>query len=135
MLRSEKVGRDFMEPTMTAEDLSPTIDQSLVDAMAERIADIVYKRLRAEVLMLDDALISEDELAEIMRRNPEAVKTWARIQFGPSHVRIAGSRKRHYRIGAVRHYLDEVRAGALHAKHLIEMQNAFDLKAGRLTAE
>lgn len=118
---------------MTPQALSPATDPSLVEAIAEHVAEVVYRRLRADVLMGDDLLISEDELAEIMRRNPEASRTWARIQFGPSHVRIAGSRKRHYRIGAVRHYLDEVRAGALHAKHLIEMQNEFDLRTtGRI---
>ena len=110
----------------------PDITTDTLEALAERVADIVYKRLRADVLMGDDLLVSEDELAEIMKRNPEAARTWARIQFGPSHVRVAGSRKRHYRIGAIRHYLEEVRAGALHAKHLIEMQNEFDLKHGRL---
>ena len=113
-------------------------DQALADALARRIAasvaDTVYQKLRADVLMGDDALITEDEMAEILRRNPEAARTWQRIQFGPSFVRIAGSRKRHYRIGAVRHYLDEVRAGALHAKQLIEMQNEFDLRNGRLPA-
>ena len=83
--------------------------------------------------MGDDALLSEDELAEVMRKNPEATRTWARIQFGPSHVRVAGSRRRHYTLRAVKHYLDEVRAGALHARHLIEAQNNFDLKTGRLT--
>ena len=119
---------------MPPENPNPDIDETFVDRLAERVGAIVYKNLRAELLMLDDALLSEEEVAEVMRKNPQAAQTWTRIQFGPSHVRIAGSRKRHYRIGAVRHYLDEVRAGALHAKQLIEMQNEFDLKTGRLPA-
>lgn len=118
---------------MTAHAPTPHDIEPFVRALAERVAETVYRKLRADVLMGDDALVSEDELAQIMKRNPEAARTWVRIQFGPQGVRIAGSRKRHYRIGAVRHYLDEVRAGAMHAKQLIEAQNTFDLRTkGRI---
>jgi hypothetical protein len=94
-------------PPGPAEPLHPA-----AAALAEHIAEVVYLRLRGDVVMGDDMLLTEQEVAEIMHRNPAAAAAQRRIGVGPQGVRIAGSRRLLFRVGAVRRYLDEVKAGA-----------------------
>ena len=72
-----KVGQIAMEPTNDRPTTSPLNNN-------DALVDVIYKRLRADILMLDDMPVTEDELAEILKRNPQVVRTSARIQFGPS---------------------------------------------------
>ena len=86
--------------------------------------------------MGDDATVSREELARIFQRNPRAMETWRKIGVGPQGVRSAGAREVVYRIGAIRHYMTEIRAGAMHVTPFLEAQAKLEASGwGRAAAE
>ncbi len=84
--------------------------------------------------MGDDLVVTEEEAEAILHKHPTAMATWKKIHVGPQFVNIPGSRKRHYRIGAIKHFLHEVKAGPMHATPFLEAQARLERERGRPTA-
>ena len=59
--------------------------------------------------ILDD-LLSEDQLASELKRNPRTIKRWRDLREGPPHLRIG--RSIYYRRDAVRQWLLNIEQGA-----------------------
>ena len=81
-------------------------------ALAEELAPLIGARidaLRNRVLLGDDAVLSPDEAAEVLRKSPSTLEAWRARGVGPRSVKL-GPKAVGYRVADLRVFIRDAEA-------------------------